>query len=330
MRVSPCAFAHVEAECTPVARMSEATSGIPFRLYPHVAPLMRATVWGSRSSPYNALRHCLRQTRSVCAGSKATKQSSFVVEAGLLRCARNDGGLSAPARDVGAKQSFVASTGHTTSEGATQSSMPHEEVVSAQPHTRGKCGERRNIIRSDDGRASGSRSLIPDETQSGLRRARSGSSDPPQQPRRRDIIGIHMKKIILATVLAALGSTSALAADLGARAPYAKAPAMVEAVGNWSGFYIGGTVGAAWTADKIRLNAEATPYFASLPGGSDAPAFGALGSPNIKQANVIFGGKAGYNWQASSWVLGLEGDLSSLRFRRAVTITGNPHAGFAN
>jgi outer membrane immunogenic protein len=139
-----------------------------------------------------------------------------------------------------------------------------------------------------------------------------------------------MKKIILATVLAGIGSTSALAADLGARAPYSKAPAMVEAVGNWSGFYIGGTVGAAWTADKIRLNAEATPYFASLPGGSDAPAFGALGSPNIKQANVIFGGKAGYNWQASSWVLGLEGDLSSLRFRRAVTITGNPHAGFAN
>jgi hypothetical protein len=45
MRVSPGAFAHVEAECTPVARMSEATSGIPFRLDPHVAPLMRATVW---------------------------------------------------------------------------------------------------------------------------------------------------------------------------------------------------------------------------------------------------------------------------------------------
>ena len=25
--------------------MSEATSGIPFRLYPHVATLMRATIW---------------------------------------------------------------------------------------------------------------------------------------------------------------------------------------------------------------------------------------------------------------------------------------------
>ncbi len=36
-----------------------------------------------------------------------------------------------------------------------------------------------------------------------------------------------MKKIVLATVLAALGSASALAADLAPRA-YSKAPIMVE------------------------------------------------------------------------------------------------------
>src|SRR3954447_22262728 len=136
------------------------------------------------------------------------------------------------------KASFVASPGNDD-----WPSRHRTRVVSPQPHTRGKCGERRNIIRSDDGRASGSRSLIPDETQSGLRRARSGSSDPSQQHRRRDIIGIHMKKIILATVLAALGSTSVLAADLGARAPYSKAPAMVDHVYNWTGFYIGGHAG---------------------------------------------------------------------------------------
>src|ERR1700704_2177301 len=53
-----------------------------------------------------------------------------------------------------------------------------------------------------------------------------------------------MKKIILATVLAGIGSTAALAADLGAR-PYTKAPAMVDQVYNWTGFYIGGDIGAA-------------------------------------------------------------------------------------
>jgi outer membrane immunogenic protein len=138
-----------------------------------------------------------------------------------------------------------------------------------------------------------------------------------------------MKKIILATVLAGIGSTAALAADLGART-YSKAPAMGERVYNWAGFYVGATAGAAWTNDRIRLNAEASPYFNNSLGGSDAPAFGALGSPDLKQTNAIFGGKAGYNWQASNWVVGLEGDLSSLRFRRSVTITGNPHAGFTN
>src|SRR3954451_22107487 len=145
------------------------------------------------------------------------------------------------ARDVGAKQASSPRPGTTT-----VASRYRTEVVSPQPHTRAKCGEWRDIIRSDDGRASGSRSLIPDETQSGLRRARSGSSDPSQQHRRNDIIGIHMKKIILATVLAGVTSTSALAADLGARAPYSKAPAMVAALSNWSGSYIGGNVGYGW------------------------------------------------------------------------------------
>src|SRR4051794_33642702 len=130
-------------------------------------------------------------------------------------------------------------------------------VVSPSPHTHGKCGERRNIIRSDDGRASGSRSLIPDETQSGFASG-AKTSDPSQQHRRRDIIGIHMKKIILATVLAGIGSTSALAADLGARAPYSKAPAMV-AVSNWSGFYIGGNVGYGWGNGNTDLVFLPTP-----------------------------------------------------------------------
>src|SRR3954451_23187192 len=123
-------------------------------------------------------------------------------------------------------------------------------VVSPQPHTRGKCGERRNIIRSDDGRASGSRSLIPDETQSGFA---SGvkTSDPSQQHRRRDIIGIHMKKIILATFLAGIGSTSALAADLGARAPYSKAPGIVAPAMPWTGWYGGLNAGWAGGGDGV-------------------------------------------------------------------------------
>ena len=53
-----------------------------------------------------------------------------------------------------------------------------------------------------------------------------------------------MKKVLLVTAsLIALGAAApAVAADLAAR-PYTKAPAMVAAVYDWSGFYIGANGG---------------------------------------------------------------------------------------
>ena len=153
-----------------------------------------------------------------------------------------------PEKDVDARNVGVASPAHDD----CGKSIWSQSCILPATHAREMRGDRRNIIRSDDGRASGSRSLIPDETQSGFA---SGvkTSDPSQQHRRKDIIGIHMKKIILATVLAALGSTSALAADLGARAPYAKAPAMVDHVYNWTGFYIGVSAGYGFMKDDAVL-----------------------------------------------------------------------------
>src|SRR5271169_5852103 len=62
-----------------------------------------------------------------------------------------------------------------------------------------------------------------------------------------------MKKFLLATVaLVALGATvPALAADLGAR-PYSynKAPVYAAPIYNWTGFYIGGHLGGAFTSDN--------------------------------------------------------------------------------
>src|SRR5207253_1840498 len=55
-----------------------------------------------------------------------------------------------------------------------------------------------------------------------------------------------MKRIFIGiAAIASLLTTSALAADLAAR-PYAKAPPLVEAVYNWTGFYVGGNVGYSW------------------------------------------------------------------------------------
>jgi outer membrane immunogenic protein len=132
-----------------------------------------------------------------------------------------------------------------------------------------------------------------------------------------------MKKIVLATVLAGLTSTAALAADLGARAPYAKAPAMMQAVSNWSGFYIGGNVGYGWGNDRTD--------FAFFP--SEATFGTRNGSLDTKANGVIGGAQIGYNWQVGSIVTGIEADIQGSGIRGSATgpllspTTGLPFVG---
>src|SRR3979409_769834 len=94
-----------------------------------------------------------------------------------------------------------------------------------------------------------------------------------------------MKKIILATVLAGIGSTAALAADLGART-YSKAPAMVEQVYNWTGFYVVGDIGAANSAHHFTSH---FPQAAPRPNNSQ--------NNSLSWTSVTGGIHAGYNWQ---------------------------------
>lgn len=106
-----------------------------------------------------------------------------------------------------------------------------------------------------------------------------------------------MKKFLLAGVaLIALSATApVLAADLGART-YTKAPMMAPAaVYNWTGFYIGGHVGGAFSD---RSNDFGTAF--------------ALGN-NDSNGRFLGGVQAGYDWQmGTNWVLGVEGQYSWL------------------
>jgi outer membrane immunogenic protein len=109
-----------------------------------------------------------------------------------------------------------------------------------------------------------------------------------------------MKKIILATVLAGIGSTAALAADLGART-YTKAPAMMAPVSNWSGFYIGADAGYAFNGSSSgaltnSVGLGALPYDANLKGG-------------------LGGGFVGYNYQMQQFVIGVEADWQAASLR---------------
>ena len=65
-----------------------------------------------------------------------------------------------------------------------------------------------------------------------------------------------MKRILLATVaVAALGSASALAADMPQRPVY-KAPVMMAPPPTWTGCYIGGNIGGAFGNASVTDNAS--------------------------------------------------------------------------
>ncbi|WP_441236465.1 outer membrane protein [Bradyrhizobium sp. 930_D9_N1_4] len=97
------------------------------------------------------------------------------------------------------------------------------------------------------------------------------------------------KNLLLAAVsLVALSATApALAADLAAR-PYTKAPAMIAAVYDWSGFYIG-----------INGGGGSSHSTWDLVGG------GREGSHDATGGTV--GGQIGYRMQSGQWVFGVEG-----------------------
>ena len=115
-----------------------------------------------------------------------------------------------------------------------------------------------------------------------------------------------MKKTILgAAVLVALAG-QALAADMPAR-PYTKAPAFVDSIYNWSGFYVGGHVGGSETNERW-INAGNTAPFGDLNPGQGFRQRG---------AGVFGGGQIGYNWQASNYVFGLEGTASAMNVNPA-------------
>jgi len=99
-----------------------------------------------------------------------------------------------------------------------------------------------------------------------------------------------MKKnllLVTASLIALSAAAPAVAADLAAR-PYTKAPAMVAAIYDWSGFYIGINGGGG--------SSHATWDFVGV---------GREGSHDATGGTV--GGQIGYRWQSGQWVFGVEG-----------------------
>jgi len=80
---------------------------------------------------------------------------------------------------------------------------------------------------------------------------------------------------------------------------------------SWDGFYIGVTTGYAL----------ATQNFNDLNSFNALPQTGVGGSQQFKSSGFIGGGTLGYNWQAGSFVYGLETDFSGLTNRNDTSLS---------
>jgi len=112
------------------------------------------------------------------------------------------------------------------------------------------------------------------------------------------------KKLSVVAALTFGLAASASAADLST--PVFKAPPPAAPVFSWTGFYIGGQVGAGWgtTETDANVGAAVNAAFPAIGLGLNLP----IGQTSMN--GFIGGGHVGYNWQFGTMVYGLEGDFN--------------------
>jgi outer membrane immunogenic protein len=103
---------------------------------------------------------------------------------------------------------------------------------------------------------------------------------------------VRFASIALASV-SMLVSTAALADGMPVSAPWGEAVVLVPSA--WSGFYVGGHLGAALNQRAFTIQ--------DLSGGD-------LSLPSPAEDQILIGLHGGYNWQVQQIVLGVEGDVS--------------------
>ena len=123
-----------------------------------------------------------------------------------------------------------------------------------------------------------------------------------------------MRALFLSTVAFATLAGSAVAADLPSRK---EAPAYVPPVPafSWTGFYIGGDVGAAWATTTASPN--------WLYGNN----YYGMSNPSLNSSGFMGGGYVGYNYQLNqNFVVGLEGDIQGTTNSKSATWVYTPQS----
>jgi len=86
---------------------------------------------------------------------------------------------------------------------------------------------------------------------------------------------------------------------------------------NWTGFYVGGNAGYAWTKSTDTVTGVSGSAPGLITSGSVASSLA------LDPKGFIGGGQIGYNWQPSTmWVFGLETDLQWADLKSTVALPG--------
>jgi len=131
----------------------------------------------------------------------------------------------------------------------------------------------------------------------------------------------NIPKVLLqsAVILVSTAAIPALADEL-----QIKAPPPSPTTHNWTGFYGGYNVGAAFGSYDARTTA--TPGGTYLVAPADIAAVNAAGGQSIRPIGFTGGVQAGYNWQSGHWLLGIETDLDFVHLNGAANGPAVPYA----
>ena len=126
-----------------------------------------------------------------------------------------------------------------------------------------------------------------------------------------------LKRALFTTTALAALTASALAADLPSRR--APPPIVAVPVFTWSGFYIGGNAGYAFSTQRSEITTGLSAFNEAIVAGGGRPRFARL-----DQEGFTGGGQIGYNYQIGALVIGLEADAAytDLAARRAIVTAG--------
>jgi outer membrane immunogenic protein len=129
-----------------------------------------------------------------------------------------------------------------------------------------------------------------------------------------------MKKFFLAGCALATSVFSAMFSAMAADMPLKAPPPPPVQIYSWTGCHLGGSVGGIWRqSDNVSIGVA--------DGGSGAAAAAAAGAIptafSYGSSSWLAGGQAGCNYQAASWVLGIETDFSGTKLNGSETIATN-------